>query len=142
MKSILKCLLNRLDAVERDHEEVGDTDVREQMSVAIFHAFVAKTPDYGLPSEFGLFDPEGDAAVRAALAEFVEAAGRLPLTTPQDRFAAFQDGTVRSDAGRTVDHHFGHAADWESWSAAVSRPELPGPVGRPPWWQFWRRAGG
>lgn len=138
MKRILKCLLNRLDAVERDHEEVGDTDVREQMSAAIFHAFVARTPAYELPAEFGMFGPDGDASVRAALTEFVEAARRLPLATPEERFAAFQDGAVRSDAGRTIDHHFGYATDWEGWSAAMSRPMAPAPATRKRWWQFWR----
>jgi hypothetical protein len=135
----LMILLNRLDSIIKEHEEVGDTDVREQMYEAVYHGFIVQTPGYTLPAEFGMFEPAGDASVRAALAEFIPTARALGISTPEQRFAAFQDDSVRSDAGSQYDEYFGHSDDFESLSAAMSRPA--GPVGTPPaklWWQFWK----
>lgn len=139
MRIQLSKLLNRLDAILKDHEEVGDTDVREQMYEAVYHGFIVQTVGYSLPAKFGMFEPAGDAAVRAALAEFVPAACALGISTPQERFAAFQDGSVLSDSGCPYDEYFGHSNSFEELSAAMSR--APAPAVKPPskpWWRFWR----
>ena len=139
MKTTLKKLLDRLDAISKDHEEVGDTDVREQMYEAVYHAFIVQTPGYTLPGKFGMFESAGDAAVRAALSEFIPAACGAGLSTPQDRFTAFQDGSVLSDVGNPYDEYFGHSDSFDELSAAMSRPSTP--TVTPPakaWWQFWK----
>jgi hypothetical protein len=139
MKTILKRLLDRLDAISKEHEEIGDTDVREQMSEAVYHAFIVQTPGYALPATFGMFEPAGNAAVRAALSEFIAAARDVGLPTPQQRFAAVRDGSVLSEAGNPYDEHFGHAASFEELTAAMLRAPIP--TGTPPtraWWQFWK----
>ena len=139
MKTELKRLLNQLDAISNDYEEISDTDVREQMAEAIYHGFIVQTPGYTLPAEFGMFQPAGDTAVRAALAEFLPAACRAGIPTPQQRFAAFQDASVLSDAGNPYDEYFGHSDSFDELSAAMSKPATP-TVTPPskPWWQFWR----
>lgn len=44
MQAILRRLLDRLDAIAEQHEEVGDSDVREAMSAAVFHGFLRPAP--------------------------------------------------------------------------------------------------
>jgi hypothetical protein len=57
-----------------------------------------------------MFEPEGDAKVRAALAKFIEAARveAAGLTTREDRLRAFQDVSVESREGNTYDEYFGY----------------------------------
>ncbi len=138
MKTVLKNLLNKLDAISKEHEEVGDTDVREQMSEAVYEGFIVQTPGYVLPAEFGMFESEGDIAVRVALSEFIPAACGSDISTPQKRFAAFQDGFVLSDAGNSYDEYFGHSDSFDELSAAMSPSSIPTvrPPARP-WWKFW-----
>lgn len=139
MKAALKNLLDRLDAVSNVHEEVGDTDVREQMFEAIYRGFIAESPGYTLPARFGMFERPGDAAVRAALSEFISTACAAGISTPEQRFAAFQDDSVRSDAGNAYDEYFGHADNFDGLSAAMSQSSTPteAPPARP-WWKLWK----
>lgn len=113
MKPELRSLLDALEAVGREHEELYDTDVREQMSEAIVHGFIEPEPGYALASEFGMFSAEGDAAVHRALAGFLAkshlAARVAGLDTPAKRLEAFQDcDVVTSQEGQAYDSFFGH----------------------------------
>lgn len=112
MNEALTELLNRMDAICREFEEVTDTDVREQMREALDSAFFAPVPGYELPREFGMFEPEGNALVRAALVEFVvtarSAAENAGLSTREQRLRAFQDDDVLSDEGSVYDEYFGY----------------------------------
>lgn len=112
MKTALKELLDALDQVCEQHEELGDTDVRERMAEAIEKAFALKEPGYRLPRRFGMFSRQGDAKVRAALVAFLMhpevALATRTLETPEARLAAFQDGTVTSSRGSTFDTYFGY----------------------------------
>jgi hypothetical protein len=122
MKTALRHALNQLDAIAEEHEEVNDTDVREQIAEAIYHGFIVQTSSYALPNEFGMFHPAGDAAVRAVLAEFLSAACSAGISTPQKRLAALQDVSVLSDAGNAYDEYFGHSDGLEELTEAMSRP--------------------
>ena len=110
MKKSLKVLLNAMDKIAEDFEEVGDTAVREQMREAIEKGLLAPVAGYVLPDEFGMFEPEGDAKVKAALATFIAAAKveSVGLTTREDRLRAFQDTDVESRDGNTYDEFFGY----------------------------------
>lgn len=113
MKRALKQLINALDKVFEEHDEVGDTDVREQMYDAVHKAFIVPRAGYELPEKFGMFSPEGNALVRAALKKFLAhkeiAAAAESLKTAEERLAAFQDVEVESSDGNTIDEYFGHA---------------------------------
>jgi len=90
-----------------------DTAVREAMYDAVHKSYIAPASGYALPDEFGMFSPEGDKKVRAALAKFlahpeVIAAGK-DLKTPKQRLDAFQDSEVESNEGNCYDEYFGHA---------------------------------
>ncbi len=110
MKKSLKALLNAMDKIFEQHEELGDTAVREQMREAIEKALLAPVAGYMVPDEFGMFSPEADAKVRAALVKFIEAARveAARLTSREDRLRAFQDVSVESSEGNTYDEYFGY----------------------------------
>jgi hypothetical protein len=109
----LKILLNDLDLVGKDFEEVGDTDVREQMSETIYHRFLKPSNSYNIPDEFGMFSYEGNKQVKAALIRFLSAVeskiGVPGLETPEERLKAFQDEDIESDDGMFYDDYFGYA---------------------------------
>jgi hypothetical protein len=110
MRKSLKALLNTLDKIAEEFEEVTDTDVREQMRETIEKALLEPVAGYQLPDEFGMFEPKGNARVKAALAKFIvsakaEAGG---LKTRANRLRAFQDIDVESREGNTYDEYFGY----------------------------------
>jgi hypothetical protein len=114
LQGALRDLMERLETVGAKHEEVYDTDVRERMSEAVHRAFLKPEPGYQFPPEYGMFEPEGNAAVRHALTEYVKRAsaraGALGMSDPQERLAAFQDAEVAtSGEGQTPDSFFGWA---------------------------------
>ena len=113
MKKALKQLLNALDRVFDEHEEVGDTAVRQFMYAAVHKAFIIPQPGYELPAEFGMFSEEGERKVRAALEKFLThpevAAAATRLKTAKERLDAFQDSDVESSEGNIYEEYFGHA---------------------------------
>ena len=115
MKRALKQLLDALDEVSEEHEEVGDTDVREQMSDAVHKGFIVPQPGHQLPAKFGMFSDEGDKLVCVALQKFLShpdvVAASKSLKTPAARLAAFQETDVESSKGNTYDVYFGHAEE-------------------------------
>jgi hypothetical protein len=141
VKEALKKLLDSLEGIASEHEEVTDTDVREQMYEAVFHGFIVQTPGYTLPQSFGMFEPAGNAMVRAAFAEFIPAANQSGLASPEQRFAAFQDSSVLSRQGNAYDEFFGHAESFQKLCASMSR-SAPAPASDPAptkkWWQLWK----
>ncbi len=120
----LKNLLNDLSAVGDDHSEVEDTDVREQMYAAVFHGFIEQTPGFELPGFFGMFEDEGNERVKASLARFVAdaipEAKKLGFSSPSQRFAAFENGSITSDSGQPFDDFFGSASTYEGAKAAFA----------------------
>lgn len=111
IKKALKQFLSALDKIYDKHQELGDTDVREQMDAAIHRGFIHSRKDYVLPQAFGMFSTEANAMVREALAEFIShpevVAASKVLKTPEDRFAAFQDGDVKTRKDSTCCEYFG-----------------------------------
>jgi hypothetical protein len=113
IKKALKQFLTALDKIYAKHQELGDTDVRDQMYRAIYRSFIQPQRDYSLPKKFGMFSDGGNDLVRAALQSFlthpeVLAASRA-LKSPEDRFAAFQDGDVRTTEGTSYFEYFGYS---------------------------------
>jgi len=112
MKKSLKALLNALDKIAEEFDEVADTDVREDMRDAVESALLEPVPGYRLPDEFAMFEPRGNAKVKAALAKFIETAKAeceaAGLKTRADRLRAFQDIDVESRDGNAYDEYFGH----------------------------------
>lgn len=144
MKIALRTLLNRLDEIRKEHPELGQRDLRAPLAASIYHGFIIRTPGYSLPESLGLVSPEGNAAVRIAIAEFLDAAASSGARTPEQRYAAFQDATVESDAGHCYEKYFGYAPSFEALTAAMSRRPAAAPSNAPKpggtWWQFWKQS--
>jgi len=108
---LLKKLLTRMDGIMEKHDELQDTDVRDQVHEAVFDAFVLAKADYELPEEFGMSTKAGNKRVRSALAAFLtkatSVATKANLNPGPPRLAAFQDIEVTSDNGSTYDDYFG-----------------------------------
>ena len=112
MKDALKRLLDALDAIGEVHGEICDTEVREQLHAGADAHFIRPQEDAEMPAAFGMFAPEADAAVGAALAAFVtdpDVVAFREASSPQERLDAFQDATVFSSEGMMYDDYFGHA---------------------------------
>lgn len=139
MQTELKHLLDRLDAIRKEHPDLVSAEVRPALAAAIYHGFIARVPGYALPESLGLTSPAGNAAVRIALAEFLDATVDCAARTPEQRYASFQNGTVESDAGHCYAKYFGYAPSLEALAAAMARP-APQPATPPKpaggWWPF------
>lgn len=112
MKDALKRLLDALDAIGEAHGEICDTVVREQMHEVIDTHVIQPQEGAVMPTGFGMFSPEADAAVGLALAAFVTDPDVVALrdaSSPQQRLDAFQDPSVLSDEEMMYDDYFGHA---------------------------------
>ncbi len=95
IKKALKQFINDLDKIFSEHEELGDTDVRERLTIAVHKSFILQQSDYMVPSTFGMFSDEGNKKVLTAVQRFlahpeVTAASKL-LKSWDDRLGAFQD---------------------------------------------------
>jgi len=111
MEAVLLELLHRLEAIEAEHEEIGDTDVREAMGAALFNGFFKPKPHYQLPASFGMVTKQGNKLVRAALDEFLPAAQQAAqqdgLDTFHKRLEAFQNLNVRTEETNDYNDYFG-----------------------------------
>ena len=113
MEELLQRLMSRLERIAETHEEIYDTDVREQMSEAIFDGFIRPTSNFTLPNEFGMFSAEGNRLVKEAVAAYIPAANAraaaLGLTSFRSRLDAFQNDNVQTESGQLPDEFFGWA---------------------------------
>jgi len=112
LEKSLKQLLNTLDKIFEQHEELGDSDVRDRMASVIHKGFVHRLAP-ALPESFGMFTPAGEKRVQAALKKFLNhpevLAASKSLKTPEDRLMAFQDDEVKSAEGNNYSEYFGYA---------------------------------
>ncbi len=113
MKKALRQLLDSMDQIFEQHEEIGDTDVKQNMYDAIHAGFIVPRPGYTLPAEFHMFSDEGNKKVQSALQKFLVhpevLAASKSLKAAEARLAAFQGGNVASREGNTYDFYFGYA---------------------------------
>jgi hypothetical protein len=111
MEAELRKLLERLEDIGKEHREVFDSDVRQAMSNALVDGLARLRPDFTLPSTFGMYSPEADEKVYAALQAFLDAARQLVsaegLATFHQRLAAIQNHAVITDGGNDFDEFFG-----------------------------------
>lgn len=106
-QKVLEKLLNSLAEIGEEHGEIYDTDCREQMSDAVFNAFIFEKKDYVMPKTFGLYEKEGNEAVYTALNTYITT--MLSLVKDANykaRLEMFQD-EVYSEDGESPDEFFG-----------------------------------
>lgn len=113
MDELLQTLLNRLESIGEDHEELYDTEVRQQMGNAIRDGFVRPRAGFMVPEQFGMLSDEANNKVRNAIIDYIsqakEKAAELGITRFHDRLAAFQNPDVQASLpGSTYEEFFGH----------------------------------
>ena len=110
--SELRTFLDDLEKVGETHSELFDTDVREQLWVAIERKYINLDQAYELPRTFGMFSEAGNAELRAVLvqnlANMVGAAKAHKLDSEAKRLESLQNSNVRSTRhGYTYDEFIG-----------------------------------
>ena len=114
MESLLLELLRRLERLGDIHEELYDSEAREQIGGLVMEGFVRRTPGFSMPKRLGMLSEQADSELRQTLSEYIEAANKLAdeigLSSFHARLAAFQNRAVRSNPSIDVDYEelFGH----------------------------------
>jgi hypothetical protein len=104
--------LSQLDGVAAAHEEVFDSDVRDNMAMAILHAFIKPTASYWVQEDLGMYSKEGNEKVKAALEDYINKMLVWANERSYDfhsRLDAFQDYSVKvGKHQRPYSSFFGH----------------------------------
>jgi hypothetical protein len=110
METALRQFLARLEAIEEDHDGLGDTDVRELMGEDVLRGFLRLEPAFTPSGEYGL-SAEANRLVGRAIGRFVAAARaaaeRERISTFHARLAVFQNDAVRTADGSNFNDFFG-----------------------------------
>ena len=110
MKKEILALLERLEAIEADHDGLGDTNVRDQIGEELRNGFLMAKAGFKPSGEYGL-EPEANLLVAKALGQFFKAANaaakRGGLKTFQQRLAAFQNSGVTTPRAADYEDYFG-----------------------------------
>ena len=64
MKELLRRLLEDLETIEEEHEEVGDTAVREALRAALHEGFINPKPGFVLGDDFEMYTAKGNMPFR------------------------------------------------------------------------------
>lgn len=100
LREALCRFLDDFDAIEVEHGEIYDTDVREAIWLCIRNVLLVPQPGYKIPQTFEMVTPEGDALVAAALRRLMTHPDAVALAesalSPVERLNAFQDESTRS----------------------------------------------
>jgi hypothetical protein len=110
LQQALQTLLEQLLEISEQHGELFDTVVREQMFEAAMNSFMKPKPGFALPAKFGMYEDEGNKAVKRALQQYLDTVKPLAETqhlSPQQRLEAFEDATVMVGDNLTPDEFFG-----------------------------------
>ena len=104
-------LLEDLEKIANEHEEIFDTDVREQLWTFLEARFIQLSKETTLPTEFGMFSPEGNDKVREAFARNTENLDTIieifSLDTYEKRMITFTNPKLSTSAGSRLDDFFG-----------------------------------
>lgn len=120
MNPIRECLMRLLTDLERIgdvHEELFDSEVREQAGEALMEAFVRQTSSYKIPETLGMPTDDANSLLRSTIIKFVECA--IPICEAEriilfhERLSLLQDDNVRTECGSDYDEFIGHTPpDW------------------------------
>jgi hypothetical protein len=111
LREALRRFLDDLDEIEAEHGEVYETDVREAIWLCIRNVLLVPQRGYQIPQAFEMVTEEGDALVAAALRRLMSHPEALALAasalSPVERLNAFQDESIRSARGHSLNETIG-----------------------------------
>ena len=106
-QKVLETLLNELGEIAEEHGEIYDTECREQMSAAVFNGFIFAKKGYTLPNTFGLYEKDGNDAVKKSLDKYItEMLILAKESSEKERLEMFQDAVYNQD-DESPDEFFG-----------------------------------
>jgi len=109
--SSIAALLEDLESISKDHEEIFDTDVREQMWTFLESRFIHWNKETPIPQKFGMFTPEGNEKIRSAFERNTEHLDTIidvfRLDTYEKRKQSFTNPKLATEAGNHLDDFFG-----------------------------------
>ena len=108
----LQNFYDKLETLEKQYDELTDTDVREAIHLVLNRCFVWGHSCREWPVSFGMFSAVGDRDVSSAIKSFLSEPAIVELTskaTPGvDRLRFLQDSSIRTPEGRQYDEFLGH----------------------------------
>ena len=107
-------LFDALESVGNEHEELYDTDVREQLASTLNWHFVWGNLADKTPLRYGMFSAEADKAVADAVDRFLKAAlanaEAEGVAKGQQRHDLLQDQSIKTETGgQSYDCFIGHS---------------------------------
>lgn len=108
MDDALLNLLNTLEKVGQDHEELFDTDVKEQIADRFIKLFFFGETEFGDSNSYGMLSEEGNRAIHNAFATFADNLRKLDGVNALEEKAKWQllDNAV-TKGGQLSEHFFG-----------------------------------
>lgn len=112
MEELLRNFLNQLETIGQVHEDLFDSDVRQEVGNAVMNGFIRNSNGYLVPRDFGMQSEGGNEAVNATICSFVDRANSVAeergIRSFHERLAAIQNRSVRSIGGYDYEEFIGH----------------------------------
>jgi hypothetical protein len=115
MEALLLELLRRLELLGDAHEELYDSEAREQIGAIVMDGFVRRKVGFTIPDRLGMLSEAADLELRQALISYIDDANKLAeqmgISSFHERLAAFQNRAVRTNPAIDVGYEelFGHS---------------------------------
>ena len=77
LRTVILNFYNQLEEISQVHEELTDTDVREDLAETLHYYFVWGKPMDRLPSNYSMFSKEGDELISIAVNDFLKTAREI-----------------------------------------------------------------
>jgi hypothetical protein len=107
----LAALLEDLEEIAKEHEEIFDTVVREQMWTFLEARYIQLNRDTTLPTEFGMSSAEGNEKIREAFTRNTENLDTIieifSLDSYKKRKTTFTNPKLATPDGSRLDDFFG-----------------------------------
>jgi len=109
----MAALLEDLELLGEEHEELYDTEVRENLwLIADDYLLKQRRRRLHLPEDLGMFSEEANKALKAVLEDDLPKLREIfkifELNTEAKRRASFLNPKLHTEKGRYVDEFFGH----------------------------------
>jgi len=103
--------LTELESIGDEHDEIYDTEVKENLWSYLESRFIKYERDTPLPSSFGMFSPEGDEKIRQVFLNNTERLETIisvfELDTVEKRKVSFTNTKLRTERGSKLEDFFG-----------------------------------
>lgn len=111
IRELVESFYTDLERLSYKHEELMDTDVRENLHMALNYLFVWEKRALDFPITYGMFSLEGDRAISSSVNKFLSLS--LPkvsdIPVGKERLALLQNFSIKTPNGNQYDEFIGHS---------------------------------